>query len=164
MNDHGSIIIDLSEKLQNREYRRRYFLAEASARIAEQLILLRRKRRLHQKQVADLINTKQPAISRVERADYHNWSFNTLRAIADALDARISVSIQPTEDILHEYDVDVKAAYPEVIGDAARAAAAAARNNLAAVQSPDHGLSIDRIIAGSQASLTLAGANRLSAQ
>ena len=152
MNDKSSISINLPKKLRNREYRQRYFLAEASARIAEQLISLRRKRQLNQKQVADLINTKQPAISRAERADYHNWSFNTLRAIADALDARISVSIQPAEDILHEYDVGVNAAYPELIGDAARAAADEARNN---------------IIAGFQATagnLTLAGANRLSTQ
>ncbi len=31
----------------------------------------------------------QPRISKVERADYENWSFNTLRRLAEAMDARI---------------------------------------------------------------------------
>src|SRR5258706_1231544 len=99
-----SIERELSKKLLDPGYRKRFFLAEASARIAAQLIALRKKRGLNQGDVAKLIGTKQPAISRVERADYNNWSFNTLRAIADVLDARVRVSIEPAEDILHEYE------------------------------------------------------------
>lgn len=53
-----------------------------------------------------MIGTRQPAISRVEKADYQNWSFNTLRKIADAQDARIRVSIEPAEDILKEYETE----------------------------------------------------------
>jgi transcriptional regulator with XRE-family HTH domain len=96
--------LKLPEKLKNREYRRKFFLAEASARIAAQLIALRKRRGLNQKQVAELTNTRQPAISRAEQSDYQNWSFNTLRAITDALDARIRVVIEPSEDVLREYD------------------------------------------------------------
>ena len=40
----------------------------------------------------------------MERADYRNWSFNTLRRLAEAMDARIRVLIEPAEDVLHEYD------------------------------------------------------------
>ncbi len=51
-----------------------------------------------------MLSTGQPAISRVESADYQNWSFNTLRRIAEAMDARIRVIIEPAEDVLAEYD------------------------------------------------------------
>jgi transcriptional regulator with XRE-family HTH domain len=129
MSDVTSIDLDLPKKLQDREYRKRFFLAEASARIAEQIIVLRRKRGLNQKQVAELVGTRQPAISRAESADYHNWSFNTLRGIADALDARIKVLIEPSEEIVHEYDRNSPkgADDSEPLGDAAKAAADDAR-------------------------------------
>jgi len=99
-----TIDLNLPAQLRDRSFRRKFFLAEASAWIAEQLIALRKRRGLSQKQVAELTNTQQPAISRAERADYQNWSFNTLRAIADALDARIRVYIEPYEDVLKEYE------------------------------------------------------------
>lgn len=61
-------------------------------------------RGLTQADLAKEAGTKQPAISRCERADYQNWSFNTLRSIADALDARIRVIIEPAEVVLREYE------------------------------------------------------------
>jgi transcriptional regulator with XRE-family HTH domain len=94
----------LTEKLKEPGYRKSFFLAEASAKIAAQLIALRKRRGLSQSEVAELTHTRQPAISRAERADYHNWSFNALRSIADALDARIRVLIEPAEDVLPEYE------------------------------------------------------------
>jgi transcriptional regulator with XRE-family HTH domain len=99
-----SIDIGVAERLKSDpEFRREYFLAESSAMIARQLIQLRKRRGLNQHQVADELNTKQPAISRVESADYRNWSFNTLRKLADALDARLRVYIEPFEDVVAEY-------------------------------------------------------------
>ena len=98
-----SIDLNLEEKLRDRSYRQKFFLAESSARIAAQLIALRKLRGLSQKEVADIIGTQQPAISRAEQADYQNWSFTTLRGIADALDARIRVLIEPSEDVTKEY-------------------------------------------------------------
>jgi predicted XRE-type DNA-binding protein len=86
MSDHlPSINLDLVKKLRrDRTYRQAFFLAETSALIAKQLIELRKRRGLNQTQVAEALQTQQPAISRVERADYRNWSFNTLRRIAEA--------------------------------------------------------------------------------
>ena len=98
-----SIDLNLKEKLRDRSYRQKFFLAESSARIAAQLIALRKLRGLSQNEVADIIGTQQPAISRAEQADYQNWSFTTLRGIADALDARIRVLIEPSEDVIKEY-------------------------------------------------------------
>jgi transcriptional regulator with XRE-family HTH domain len=126
-----TIELGVPRKLRDREYRRKFFLAEASARIAAQLISLRKRRQLNQRQVADLAGTAQPAISRAERADYQSWSFKTLRSIADALDARIRVIIEPAEDVLHEYDHTLVVSDEEVeriepVGAAAKAAALAA--------------------------------------
>ena len=104
-----TIELELPKKLQDGEYRRRFFLAEASAQIAKQLIALRKRRGFSQDEVAKLVGTGQPAISRVERADYHNWSFNTLRKLAEAMDARLRVVIEPAEDILAEYESPVAA-------------------------------------------------------
>lgn len=98
-----SIDLNLEARLRDRDYRQRFFLAEASAKIAAQLIALRKRRGKNQSELAKIIGTGQSAISRVEQADYQNWSFKTLRLIADALDARIRVIIEPSEDILGEY-------------------------------------------------------------
>jgi len=119
-----SIDLNLKERLKDREFRRSFFLAEASAKIAEQIINLRKRRKKSQSELANMVGTRQPAISRVERADYQNWSFNTLRSIADALDARIRVFIEPAEDVLCEYqDVPESKNYREE-GSAAKAARA----------------------------------------
>jgi transcriptional regulator with XRE-family HTH domain len=99
-----SIELGVYEKLRrDPEFRRSFFLAESSSRIARQLIELRERRGLSQDELATRLGTKQPAISRVERADYQSWSFNTLRRLAETLDARIRVMIEPAEDVLHEY-------------------------------------------------------------
>ncbi len=98
-----SIDLNLSENLREREYRQKFFLAESSAEIATQLIALRKRRDVNQQELAQLIDTKQPAISRIEKAEYQSWSLSVLRKIADVLDARIRVLIQPSEDILGEY-------------------------------------------------------------
>ena len=98
-----SIDLGLSEKLKDRTYRQAFFLGESSALIAKQLIALRKRRDLNQTQVADALETGQPVISRVERADYRNWSFNTLRKLAELYDARIRVYLEASEDVLGEY-------------------------------------------------------------
>ena len=101
-----SIDLELSNKLKDVDYRRKFFIAESSARIARQLIELRKRRGLSQAQVAELARTGQPAISRAERADYCNWSFNTLRKLAEVMDARIRVLIEPSEEVLREYEAE----------------------------------------------------------
>src|SRR5258705_3640850 len=100
-----SIDLSVSQRLKaDPEFRQRFFIAESSAEIARQLITLRKRRDLSQTELAKKMGTRQPAISRVESSDYLNWSFNTLRKFAEALDARLRVIIEPAEDVLREYD------------------------------------------------------------
>jgi transcriptional regulator with XRE-family HTH domain len=118
------IDLALQEKLKNREYRQRFFLAETSAQIAKQLVNLRKRRDKNQEEVAVMLETRQPAISRVESASYRNWSFNTLRRIAEALDARIRVTIEPFEDVIHEYEEDEQTCVTDDTHEAAEEAGA----------------------------------------
>jgi transcriptional regulator with XRE-family HTH domain len=105
MNSLPSIDLNIAERLKaDPRFRQAYFLAESSGMIARQLIGLRKRRGLSQADVAKQLDTRQPAVSRVESADYRNWSFNTLRRLAEALDARLRVIIEPSEDILGEYE------------------------------------------------------------
>src|SRR5260370_29482348 len=102
-----NVDLNIFAKLSDdRAYRQQFFLAESSALIADQLISLRKRRGLSQTQLAEALGTRQPAISRIEQADYQNWNFNTLRKIAGVLDARVRVLIEPSEDILEDYDND----------------------------------------------------------
>jgi transcriptional regulator with XRE-family HTH domain len=45
----------------------------------------------------------QSAISRIEQADYGNWSLKTLFRVADALDARLRIDFDPIETVIEQY-------------------------------------------------------------
>jgi transcriptional regulator with XRE-family HTH domain len=118
------IEIDLPSKLQDKEYRQGYFLAEASADLAEQIAALRKRRGLNQTQLAEQVGTKQPAISRVEQADYQNWNFGTVQKIVGALDGRMRVIVEAAEDVLPEYEQEEKREDTEFHDDDAQGAIA----------------------------------------
>lgn len=103
MTDLPSIDLGVYEQLADPEFRKAYFEAETSELIARQLLNCRKHRSLNQSQLAEKAGTHQPLISRVEDADYRSWSFKTLRKLADALDARLRVLIEPWEDVREEY-------------------------------------------------------------
>jgi transcriptional regulator with XRE-family HTH domain len=126
MNSLPSIDLSVIEQLKKDSgFRQKFFIAESSAKIAQQLINLRKRRTLNQTQLAKKLKTGQPAISRVESADYLNWSFATLRKFAAALDARIRVVIEASEDVLPQYE-DVAEQPQELTEPAKKRAASAA--------------------------------------
>lgn len=63
--------------------------------IAFQVYDLRKKVGLTQKQLADLVGTKQSNIARLESADYTAYTFKTLEKITKALKARLEIRIVP---------------------------------------------------------------------
>jgi len=65
--------------------------------IAEQIYELRTKAGLTQKQLANLVGTKQSVISRLEDADYDRYSLPTLMKIAIALHRKLEVSFVPED-------------------------------------------------------------------
>ena len=58
--------------------------------IPSQIIDLRKKKKISQKQLAELLETKQPGIARLESGDY-NPSIDFLKKIADILGAEIEI-------------------------------------------------------------------------
>jgi transcriptional regulator with XRE-family HTH domain len=96
---------NIAEKLHDRGYRTRFFRGRAEDEIAYSLRKFRKIRKLNQKELADLCEMKQSAISRIEQATYSKWNIQTLWRIAEALDIRIRVYIDTAEDAITEYAI-----------------------------------------------------------
>jgi len=62
-----------------------------NAQVARMIYEARLKAKLTQKQLADLAETTQPVIARLEDADYEGHSLTMLRRIAEALNRRVEV-------------------------------------------------------------------------
>jgi DNA-binding XRE family transcriptional regulator len=77
----------LNGQLKNPQFRKEYEALEGEFILAKEIIALRIKNKLTQKQLAQQIGTSQPAIARVESGSYQNISLSFLRRIADALGA-----------------------------------------------------------------------------
>jgi ribosome-binding protein aMBF1 (putative translation factor) len=66
-----------------------------NARVARLIYDARTRAGLTQTQLAELIDTKQPVIARLEDADYEGHSLSMLQRIAEALGQRLEVSFVP---------------------------------------------------------------------
>jgi ribosome-binding protein aMBF1 (putative translation factor) len=64
-------------------------------RVAQMIYDARHKARLTQKQLAELIGTRQQVIARLEDADYEGHSLSMLQRIAAALGRRLELSMPP---------------------------------------------------------------------
>lgn len=69
--------------------------AKANVAVAQLIYAAREKAGLTQRQLADLIGTKQPVIARLEDADYEGHSLSMLQRIAAALNHRIEIRLRP---------------------------------------------------------------------
>lgn len=102
------IRLDLKRRLENKEFREAFFRSQAKDEIAISIKSLRRLRNERQIDLAKKTGMLQSAISRIEQAEYGNWSLQTLFRIADALDARVQVFIEPVEKIIHQYEEETE--------------------------------------------------------
>jgi transcriptional regulator with XRE-family HTH domain len=69
--------------------------ARFSADVAQQIYDARTNANLTQKELAELAETHQSVIARLEDADYSGHSLTTLWKIAWALNSRLSISFEP---------------------------------------------------------------------
>ncbi len=104
MNSLKSISLDIGEKLKDRAYRSAFFKAWAQDEVALQIKWFRKKRNLRQVDLAEKTGMKQSAVSRLEQAEYSRWNFFTLLRLAEALDARVRVILEPAEDVIAKYE------------------------------------------------------------
>ena len=84
----------LEEQLSDEEFRNEYHELEEQFTIAMEVIALRQKHNLTQKELAERVGTSQPAIARLESGNYRNLSLSFIRRIAEALNAVPEVHIR----------------------------------------------------------------------
>ncbi|MFC1585398.1 helix-turn-helix domain-containing protein [Fibrobacterota bacterium] len=77
----------LKNELKNKRFRIEYENLEEEFTFAKEIIKLRLKSGLTQKQLAEKAKTSQPAIARLESGSYKNVSMAVLRKIGEALGA-----------------------------------------------------------------------------
>jgi DNA-binding XRE family transcriptional regulator len=75
----------LKEQLKNERFREEYEALEEEFEIAKEIIRLRKKAKLTQKQLAEMAGTSQPAIARLESGEYKNLTLSFLRRIGKVL-------------------------------------------------------------------------------
>ena len=89
----------LTEKLlkQDPSLKEEFEKADQALDIGYQVYDLRQKAGLTQKELAELIGTKQSNIARIESADYTGYTHKTLEKVAKALKARLEVRVVPLD-------------------------------------------------------------------
>jgi DNA-binding XRE family transcriptional regulator len=87
--------------LEKPEIRREYEALKPKYDMIRSLIERRGKLGISQTQLARIIGTKQPAISRLEKGDY-NTTLSTFFKVADALDLDISLKARRTVKNNHD--------------------------------------------------------------
>ena len=87
----------LERKRQDAGFRARFEAADQAWDIALQLAALRQARGLTQKQVAEMLGTKQQAIARLEDPAYTGHSLGMVRKYVEALGASLDVIVVPVE-------------------------------------------------------------------
>jgi ribosome-binding protein aMBF1 (putative translation factor) len=70
--------------------------ASLNARVAQIIYDARTQAGLTQQQLADLIETKQSVVARLEDADYEGHSLSMLQRIAQALNQRVEIQLIPS--------------------------------------------------------------------
>ena len=85
------------EQLKDPELRREYDALEEEFTLAREIIDLRKRLNLTQKELAEQVGTSQPAIARIESGSYKNISLSFLRRLADALGAVPEIHLRQRE-------------------------------------------------------------------
>ena len=81
----------LAEELKDREFTRAFLEECRRLRIAHEIKHERRRRKLTQRQLAQLAGVTQQMISRIENADAPRISLRTLMRVAAALDMEVGL-------------------------------------------------------------------------
>lgn len=83
-----------SNLLSNSEVKAEYDALEEEFELANQIIELRQRAGLTQKELAEKIHTSQPAISRLESGNYKNVSMMFLRKVGNALGVKPHIQFE----------------------------------------------------------------------
>ena len=84
----------LDKKLKDPDFRKEWESQNEEFEVAKEIIRLRIKARLTQKELARKAHTSQPAIARLESGSYRNLSLSFLRRIGEALGVQPQVRFE----------------------------------------------------------------------
>jgi DNA-binding XRE family transcriptional regulator len=84
----------LEQKLKDPEFRKEWEAQNEEFEVAKEVIRLRIKAGLTQKELAEKAHTSQPAIARLESGNYRNLSLSFLRKVGEALGVEPHVKFQ----------------------------------------------------------------------
>jgi predicted transcriptional regulator len=91
----GSFKKHLDESMKDPAFRKAWHDLDPEFELLESIIKTREKAGITQAQLAKKVGTRQSAISRLETGGFKNATVETLKKIADALDAKLVVKLQP---------------------------------------------------------------------
>lgn len=77
----------LKKEIKDKDFKLEYDSLANEFTLAKEIIKLRKKRHLTQKDLALKMGTSQPAIARIESGNYRNLSLSFINKLAKALDA-----------------------------------------------------------------------------
>lgn len=84
----------LQDELKNPEFRKEYNSLEEEFSVAEDIIKLRTKKGITQKELAEKAHTSQSAIARLESGSYQNVSMSFLRKVGRVLGVEPHISFR----------------------------------------------------------------------
>ncbi len=89
--------VEILDRLTGEDTELREMIAaeKDNVQVAGQIYDARTRAGLTQKQLAELVGTRQSTIARLEDADYEGHSLSMLRRIAESLDQRLEVRFVP---------------------------------------------------------------------
>ena len=85
----------LKKELSNKRFRQAYEELGEEFQLAEEVIRLRKKKSLTQKELAVKTGTSQPAIARLESGKYQNVSLSFLKRLGRALNTVPEIHFRP---------------------------------------------------------------------
>ena len=85
----------MSYLLKDQQFRRGYEEELEKLRIADALINLRQRQGMTQKTLARRLKVSQPFIAKLEKAETHNFTLDTLIKVVTALNGELVVHIKP---------------------------------------------------------------------
>ena len=85
----------IAEHMKKPEFRKAWHELDPEFELLESMMKARTKKGITQAELAEKMGTKQSAISRFEHSGFAKASVETLKKMADALDSRLVVKLQP---------------------------------------------------------------------
>jgi len=85
----------IAEQMKDPKFKKAWHDLDLEFELLESMIKARENAGITQEELAKRIGTQQPALSRLERGAFKKATVETLRKIADALDAKLIIKLQP---------------------------------------------------------------------